>query len=73
MIVIVPIRATETEIEFPDYEVFKKDIVSFSLKKDLITLLNYEDERILDISFEVKDKNDILKNSFYKKHFASKK
>lgn len=40
MKIIVPIRDTETKLEFEDFQRFKKEIVEFKHKTELLQLLN---------------------------------
>jgi len=71
MKIILPIRPTETEIEFSDFNKFKQDIQEFSLKNELLELLNYETKAILDIGFNITDKTKLFKNKTYKSLFEN--
>jgi hypothetical protein len=73
MKIIVPIRDTETELEFEDFQRFKKEIVEFKHKAELLKLLNYEKKQILEIDFEVSDKKELYKNEFYENLFTKDK
>jgi hypothetical protein len=71
MKVIIPIRSSEIDIEFPDYEKFKSEILNLGLKKKLLELLNYENENILDIEFEYEEKDTLFQDEFYRKIFTN--
>lgn len=69
MKIIIPIRPTETDLEFDDYIKFKHDIVELNCKEELLKLLNFEKEQILEVNFEIVNKEFIIENSYYKKLF----
>lgn len=73
MKVIIPIRPTETDLEFPDYDKFKLEIINLNLKKELLKILNYETEEILDIDFEISEMDTLFKDDFYNKLFTTEK
>lgn len=72
MRIILPIRPTETEIEFDDYIIFKKEILELKCKDELLQLLNFEQKKILSVDFEIENKETILKTQQYKNLFGNK-
>ena len=63
--IVVPIRSTETDIVFTDYEVFKTDLTAYKETQKLIRLINLEPFIIEDINFEFLELKDIIENKIY--------
>jgi hypothetical protein len=70
MKIVLPIRPTETELEFDDYIKFKQEIVQLNCKKELLQLLNFEEKQVLEVDFKIENKEVILQNPHYKKLFS---
>jgi len=68
--IVVPIRSTEMDIVFTDYEVFKTDLISYTEKHKLIKLINLGPFIITDLKFEFLELKDIIENEIYFQGFT---
>ena len=69
--IVLPIRATETEIKFEDFKRFKKDIASFEHLDKLLKIITDPENKkyILKINFQILSRKEIEKKEIYSDYF----
>lgn len=74
MKIVIPIRASDTELNFRGWDIFIKEINKFSDNEKVLKLFDNEKKyRFKSIKFNVNTKKHVFKNKLYNQYFEEKK